>query len=332
VVAVASPKRLILVTGCSRSGTTAVGSNLVLGSGARYIYEPFNSITGMTEIDDRFPVPGAGLLPLDRFDACVARLRALDLRLKPGVGVRDTGWRRLVKQTIGSRSRLSYWLCRADFTVDTIVWKDPLAVFAAEAAVTRHGIPVLATVRPPVAVAASFKRMAWLPPVADIEARLASVGRGDAEAIDRYRDRIGEVPVAAAILWRLVYGSLLALAQRQPSVLLVNVKDLVEAPVERYHDLYRRLDLAWSPRVAARIARRHRSAAGESPAPGGSQRAHIAKRDLQSINEYGRKLLTPEETAAIEAITVDLWPAVRAACLAWPAADAASVAARASLA
>ncbi len=229
----------------------------------------------------------------------------------------DTGWRHLFKTYVGTRSEVSYWLCRADFTLKTIIWKDPLAVFAAEAAVTRHRIPVVATVRPAIAVAASFKRMGWTPPVADLEKRLREVGPGDEAVIRRYRDRLDQSPIAAAILWRLAYRALVALTKQTPAVHLVNVQDLVEKPIDRYRHLYERLGLPWSPRVAATIRRRHRPFSGKRDAPM-PQRAHVAKRNLRAINEYGRKLLTADEAVVIEEITATLWREVQSACLTWP--------------
>ena len=314
-----APKRLILVTGCSRSGTTAIGSNLALASGTRYIYEPFNSQTGLASIREHFPVPGAGEFPIRLLDQSVEQIRTLNMNLKPGVLSRDEGWRRVLKKYIGSRTRLSYLLCRFDYSLKRIIWKDPLAAFSAEAAATRHHIPVVVTVRPPVAVAASFKRMGWMPRVVELEGRLKKVGLdfGD-RAILRYRDKLDESPIASAILWRMVYCALLKLSQEVPSIYLVNVQDFVENPIERYRHLYNLLELPWSNRVEAGIERRHpRSSGSRRSSEHMPQRAHITRRDLRQINEYGRKLLAPEEITLIEDITGDIWPEVRSACLTW---------------
>ncbi|MFO1154509.1 MAG: sulfotransferase domain-containing protein [Rhodospirillales bacterium] len=314
-----SPKRIVLVTGCSRSGTTAVGSNLSLSRGTRYIYEPFNSQTGLTCINTHFPVPGSDEFSLELFDDCVRKIQVLDLDLKPGVLARDTGWRRIFKSHIGSRTRLSYLMCRFDMLLKTIVWKDPLAAFAAEALTIRHNIPVVVTVRPPVAVAASFKRMAWTPRVADLSRRLNDVGLNFAGSyIDRYQDSLHQSSVAAAILWRMVYSTLLHARRRSDALHFVNVQDFVEKPVARYHHLYDLLGLSWSPKVEAAIGKRHVAKSAKAKnAEQMPQRAHIAHRDLQQINQYGRKLLTPEEVKVIEDVCAELWPEVQAACLTW---------------
>jgi hypothetical protein len=250
----------------------------------------------------------------------VESIRTLNLDLRRGVLSRDTGWRRAFKTYIGSRTRLSYLLCRLDVLLKTIIWKDPLAAFAAEALAERHNIPVVVTVRPPVAVAASFKRMAWTPPVADVNRSLNEIGLDFTDAyLDRYRDNIHQPAIASAILWRMVYSMLLRAYRRSNTVHFVNVQDFIDSPVARYRRLYDLLELPWSDKVGTTIERRHSDKGAAKPrAEQLPQRAHIANRNLQEINRYGRKLLAPDEVAAIEEVTSGVWPEVQAACLTWP--------------
>ena len=72
-----------------------------------------------------------------------------------------------------------------------------------------------------------------------------------------------------------------------------------------------------STAVENKLAKRYgHEAVAAAPSPADlPQRAHITKRDLREINVYGKKLLTAEEIAAIEDITGDLLPTVKAACL-----------------
>jgi hypothetical protein len=250
----------------------------------------------------------------------VERIRTLNLDLRRGVLSRDTGWRRAFKTYIGSRTRLSYLLCRLDVFLKTIIWKDPLAAFAAEALAERHNIPVVVTVRPPVAVAASFKRMAWTPPVADLNRNLNEIGLDFAGVyLDRYKDNIHQPAIASAILWRMVYSMLLRAYRRFNTIHFINVQDFIDSPVARYRRLYGILELPWSDKVEKTIERRHLAKGAAKPKVEQlPQRAHIANRNLQEINQYGRKLLAPEEVAMIEDVTDGVWPEVQAACLTWP--------------
>jgi hypothetical protein len=293
---------------------------LALARHTRYVYEPFNSQTGLACIQDRFPVPGSNGFPLELLDECVERIRTLNMNLKRGVLARDAGWRRLFKTYIGSRTRLSYLMCRFDFTLNTIIWKDPLAALAAEAVASRHKMPIVVTVRPPMAVAASFKRMGWTPPVAEVNRRLTEVGVDSAnEYIHRYGDSLNQSSIASVILWRMVYSMLLRALTQSDTMYFVNVQDFIDRPVERYRHLYNILELPWSHRVEAGIDHRHAgNQCGRTKMEQMPQRAHVGKRNLREINEYGRKLLSPEEISSIEDVTDDIWPAVQAACLRWP--------------
>jgi hypothetical protein len=200
---------------------------------------------------------------------------------------------------IGGRNRLTYLACRLDWSLETLVWKDPIAVFAAKAAAERHGIPVLVTTRAPVAVAASLKRMGWAYRLVDLNRRLASLGLGDDPIIAKYGDRLERPAINGAILWRLVYSNVVAWSRRTPLIRLVDVQDVIDHPVEN------------------KLARRYEPAAASgSPPPADlPRRAHVTKRDLSKINVYGKKLLTEEEIAAVDDITGGLWPTVKAACL-----------------
>ena len=323
----AGPSRIVLVTGCPRSGTTAVGANMALAPGARYLYEPFNYDAGMTVITRFFEVPGTESLSMESFDRCVDNIRALRLRLKPGLFKEDRGLRRWVKSVIGGRNRLTYLACRLDWRLQTLIWKDPIAVFAAKAAAERHGIPVLVTTRAPVAVAASLKRMGWAYRLADLNRRLSSLGLGGDAIVAKYEDQLEHPAINGAILWRLAYANVLAWSRESPLIRLVDVQDVIDQPIATYRGLFGLHGLRWSAAVETRLARRYGKKSNADAAPPAElpQRAHVTKRDLSKINVYGKKLLTEDEIAAVNDIAGDLWPAVKAACLTRQDLDAAAI-------
>jgi hypothetical protein len=308
--------RTILVTGCPRSGTTPVGANLALAAGARYLYEPFNPSYGLRAISRYYQLPGAdGFSPQD-LDACVEAIRTLRLDLRPYDGPHETGWRRRIKRLAGGRSHLSYWLCRLDWTLDTIVWKDPIACLSTAALVDRHHIPVVVTVRPAAAVAASYKRLQWNPGVASVLDSLAQVGIEFPQLRQRWAGHAREPAVGAALLWTVLYTTLMQWAESQPLIRFLSLQTSLDDPVPVYRDLYGWLELPWSDRVERallREARKGRTApsAHLQPLPA---RAHIGRRRLDEVNTYGRKLLTTTETDMIEEMTGELWPRLQAIC------------------
>jgi hypothetical protein len=307
-------RRVILVTGCPRSGTTAVGSNLSLAPGARYLYEPFNAWVGMRAISRWFEVPGANDFSMDKFDACVDAIRRVRLDLKHYDWPQEQGLRRTVKLLIGSRAHIAYLLCRLDWTTETIIWKDPIACFASKAAMDRHAIPVLVPVRPPAAVSASFKRLGWASAVQPILNSLAQIGITFDDLMPRFGRHIGDPAINGAILWHIVYRTLLEWRKTTSLMHFFDLQDSIDRPVEVYQGIYELLGLRWTQRVSYKLRDPYESSSRRK-ASALPQRAHVARRRLSDVNTYGKTLLTPNELSIIESINTDLWRKVQAACV-----------------
>jgi hypothetical protein len=303
---------VVLVTGVPRSGTTVVGDVLAEAAGARYLYEPLNRWVGLRDIDHDFPVPGSTRFAAARPADLLARIERLDLDLKPGVFPHDLGWRRLVKRVTGSRTTLSYRLCRIDLRLRTVVWKDPFALYLA-GGVAAAGRPVIVTVRNPWAVAASFKRLAWGFDAVDLHWRLTQAGRRpslDVEALDDPSDPVTN----AAAHWAMAHEHLLAEQDAGRHLRLVDLDDIVERAVPTYEALYRHAGLAWTDEIAARVTARY-AAAGSGDAAPADGRAHDWRaRDVGQVNRYWEGVLTPAEAERVETIVGALWEATRARC------------------
>lgn len=298
-------RRLVLVTGTPRSGTTPIGDALATAPGARSLYEPLNFHVGDRRVGRYFEVVGAAGFTSVVLDDLVRGIRLPKLRLRPGVFPEDIGLRRLGKRLTGSRTTMTYRQARLDPRLRTIVWKDPFATFLVEDLVEDHDLPVIATVRPPHAVAASFKRLGWAFDVPDLIERLAGRGRD-------HRDLLSLVDTTtpagnAAVLWHVANLTLVEAADRHSEVLLVNLEDFVEDRRGVMRRLYAHAGLQWSPRVDAHLAR---SAAGEGAAPTRA-RAHVGPRDPSAVNRYWVDVLDDEEVTLVDAINADLWRRIR---------------------
>lgn len=299
-----SAKRLILVTGAPRSGTTAVGRMLGLGKGVGTLHEPFNLLVGLREIEHYFEIPGTGGCSTEKFDACIQQMRGLRLRFKPGVFPRERGVRRWLKYWFGGRAHNSYRLCRLQPGLHTLIWKDPFAALAADRIAARHDIDVVVTLRNPWAVAASFKRMGWAFDLDDLHARLRECGG----VLPAHPAAWGlrHTPVAnAALLWHVIYAPLLEWSRDNSRFVLLSLDQVVAAPVESYSKVYARLGLAWNDDIAERIKSNYTSASGEEQPQG--QRAHDQRRDLGAVNTYWKGLLDEDERALVSEINASLW-------------------------
>ena len=302
-------KRIVLVTGCPRSGTTAVGDYLAAGPGSAYLYEPFNYHSGVRTIRRYFEVPGAGDFTNADLDRLVGGVRAMKLKMKVGLFPEDKGIKRILKILVGGRSRVSYWRCRIDPWLHTIIWKDPLAAFAAAAIAERHDIPVLVTVREPLAVAASFKRMNWAFQVEEISGRLREAGIPIAEFPEILDGHLRVPAINGALIWAMIYTALMRCSVHLPFY-FVDIQDIVNSPVDTYRILYSRLDLEWTSRVEQRIRRGYQSGvATDKPLP---RRAHVRNRDISAVNTYGREMLTADEAAIVHSCTEETWAALQA--------------------
>ena len=293
-------KRLILVTGAPRSGTTTVGEVLGVAPHTSYVYEPMNFHAGDKCIGRYFEVPGSMEFPKERFGDLIQRIASCQLNLKSGVWPEDKGLRYLGKRIIGGRSRISYLKMKLAIGLQTIVWKDPIAALAAPEAALVHGMPVVVTYRTPYQIAASFKRMKWAFDVIDIQRRALAAGlwaEGDYSNFD-----LIDPVTNAAIMWVLVYENMRRLARQTDSLHIVHVDQLIDHPLETYRDIFSKLGLVMSLRVTKTISKQYpsnHSAAITVP----TGHAHTKNRNLMAMKTYWQKFLTPLEIEIIKCIT-----------------------------
>jgi hypothetical protein len=280
----------------------------------RYLYEPLNRWVGVRDIDHDFPVPGTARFPAAQLADLLGRIGRLDLDLKPGVFPHDTGWRRLGKRLTGSRTTMSYRLCRLDPWLRTVVWKDPFAVYLADGAAAA-GIPVIVTVRNPWAVAASFKRLGWSFDATELHHRLTEAGRRptlDPATLERPADPVTN----AAAHWSMAHEHLLADQDGGRDLRLIDLDDIVERPVAAYRGLYQVAGLEWTDQIAARVGKRYAVGSGASAAPTSNKAHEWRDRDVSQINRYWSDILTEAEVERVERIVGPLWETTRARCAA----------------
>ena len=305
--------RIIVVTGTPRSGTTAVGHLLSLGGTVGGLHEPLNYHVGVREVDAYFEFVGDRAA---RLDAIVRGIRALRLRFKPGIFPEDRGLWRMFKRVAGGRAVNSYRSCRLNAWLDTIVWKDPFAALVSDYLAVHHHVDVVVTVRSPWAVAASFTRMGWGFDLPALVGRLRHAGLEWAVpevALDGLPPAMN-----GAVLWHITYALAMRWSAANARLFLLDIDQLVRAPVATYEALYQRLRLPWSKRTAKRITRAYRSGPGDG-APRG-RKAHDRRRDLREVNTYWQRLLGEPEAAEINRVAGALWKSMQRAGVAGGAA------------
>lgn len=292
-----SPAACVLVTGAPRSGTTVVGELLSAAPGAIELYEPMSDIVGDTAVPSWFPIPGEEGFDEATADDLVARIVRRRLRC---------GWRpEAIQGTQGrnrflNRTRRTAMLARLQPWKPTQVWKDPMALMLAPRLARAGKIPVIITVRDPLSLASSYKRMDWRPPVEGLVERMQRAGM---EIDQRIPDLVkGDLdPMrAGAIAWNLFYRMLLGEMRAGLPATVIRNADLMTHPEKVRQRLIAVTGLAVpEPEEAAEDS-------GDTSADL-PQKAHIANRSLESVTQYWRKTLSEEEVAFGRLLNDDLW-------------------------
>lgn len=279
-----------------------MGQAVAEADSAVELYEPMNYHVGERAVSRYFEVPGSGGFALSDLEDLCDRLQHKRLRLRPGVFPSDRGWRRGVKRVTGSRATMSYRRYRLSDGDRDVVWKDPFAVFCLrELGQLLPGFSALVTFREAVAVAASFQRLSWGFDVVDLADRLGAVG----QEVDPLPDLDYSDPLFNGVgTWLVVYGWLTRYAPDW-TVFLHN-SALSAHDVGALDRASTRLGLT-RPLSQAVRAPEPASARGRRSTVPRSERAHPARRDATSVNDYWRELLDPATAERITFLTTPVW-------------------------
>jgi hypothetical protein len=305
--------RLILVTGAPRSGTTAVGQMMSFSPRSGRLHEPFNYHVGLKQIRKYFEIPGSQSFSLQQLDHTVQTIKQRDLQFKRGVFPSDQGFMRMLKYFFGGRAKNSYRLLRLHPGLDTIIWKDPLACFAADHVAKQHQVDVLVTFRHPWAVAASFKRMEWALDLPDIIMRLQQAGMDFTGMLALLDRPINISVINGAILWQVIYSTLYQWAQQNPRIRFIDLDDVVDDPVRTYEKLYHLFALDWDKRVIKKILKYYGNKSGRREPK--SKKAHDHGRNVSEVNKYWRDYLTEQEKDFVAEVAEKQWSEFRKICL-----------------
>lgn len=296
------PRKIIVVTGPPRSGTTPVGDIIAHMPGAVSIYEPWGPTGDLRMNTEEFPIVGAGSLKQDMFVTWLEHLSRLKLQLgqqsRPS-HKKASPLRQLLLKVGGSRSLHSYRLARLRPFADTIIWKDPHA-FLSLPALLDQGLSTVVTLRSPFAGAASYKRMGWVTDLEPIYTRYKA--RYGADLILEDSMKTPPCPVcSAASVWRM--GALLIQKhQHSPHLFLVRSTDLETNETGVYDALFVWLGVEAEKPITYLAEQQSKRSAGKK-APNAT---HDWTRSLTQTNQYWKEALTPEEVEVVSTLAGDL--------------------------
>ena len=294
-------RRPILVTGAHRSGTTWVGKMLAVAPGVGYIHEPFNPTTPA----------GISSAPFDRYFSVVTA--GNEARYLPGLRrtlAFDFAWGAALREvrTPGQAARAArdaWRFGRLRSAQARPLVKDPIALLSAEWLAERFGMDVVVLVRHPAGFAASLERLGWQHSFPTFLA-----GGRAPEILHPYEDEIrahaedpADVLAEAALLWRILYGTVAGYRERHPDWTFLRHEDAGADPGGTFERLYGRLGLELTPAARERI---ERASGSENPVEGPSP--HAVDLDSAGAVTRWRTLLSPAEVELLRERTRDVWP------------------------
>ena len=290
----------ILVTGTHRSGTTWIGKMLAADAGTAYISEPLNVLhrPGVLRAKVKHWYQYICEENENEFLPAFEELIELDYHL----------W----DEIRSIRSRRDFLRMGRDFLIfynglmrgQRPLFKDPFAVFSMDWFAKRLNCKVVVAVRHPAAFVSSLKRLNWPFDFQDLLDQpllmrdFLEPYRGQMESV-KSDDVIGQ----SALLWKLIYTSVHTILQRNPDFLAVRHEDMSLDPVNRYRDLYKSLDLDFTPRVEKTILN---ASSSDNPAEPSRRNIYSVKLDSRTNIENWKKRLTDDEIRRIRGITGDV--------------------------
>jgi hypothetical protein len=297
-------KRIVLVTGAPRSGTTPVGHLLGMLPKAATLYEPMG-LTGDKSIKLRFPIPGESDFSLSDFSSFVTRMQKLDLSFKSQRRPSHKGMSGFAARVFGSRSLLSYYQAKLlPYRRDTLIWKDPHAIFCSLSA-AKHNIKTVVSMRSPYAHAASFKRLGWVSQIDNIYSRYCSTF-GEIDGFSEWHRKIGSTPIGSAVLlWHLIHKPFVSMSSDlRSSIYFHNMEKVAADEITAYSEVFNWLGEDIPKRVLSEINNRNKSGAGGIPQ---ENKVHNFNRTAAQANSYWKDILNKEEVKIVDDLNGSLW-------------------------
>jgi hypothetical protein len=263
-------KESILVTGSHRSGTTWVGKVLALAAGTRYVQEPFNRETNPT-------LNGYQLGNMYAY--------------APDEDSRELRKHYLAYLNAKKRERL--------------ILKDPIALFSAPWLQDEFGVEVVCLVRHPAGFVSSLIKWKWefhFGYFASQPHLMRTFPESVRAEIEHYAQVRQEPILQACLLWKVIYGWLLAQHTESRKWNVLKYEDFAEHPQKCFSKLYLNLKLDWTACIAEQVL----TLSGENN-PGESDDPSFKARNSRLMREVWMDRLTPQQIRIVKEETASVW-------------------------
>lgn len=283
-------KKLILITGLLRSGTTWVGKIIASEKGIKYLNEPFNPDRGRKD----FPL-GAYFYYIDEHHSIVEQesVKGYINHMIHSPTFYFTDQIRLYKKyniltlkNIGKLFHLKHIHGRP-------LMKDPMAILSAEWIYKTFHADVVIVLRNPVAFVASLKTAGWSIPFSDLlaqELMLTEHFKEYVPLIRQYSIHQPDIIDQGILIWNIVYSRIRTYFENYKNTwYFVKHEDLSKNPLHEFSRLFRFLDIDCSEKLKSIIVK----------STDGSSINRLSRESIQNLETWKTRL-TPGEISRIK--------------------------------
>jgi hypothetical protein len=284
-------RKLILVTGAHRSGSTWVGQMLSLSKSIRYIHEPFN-------------IEEPRIHPLKYWFEYVSeddprdRQRMIYRYIDEILDYNIAGIKKDIKMIQGPKDVVRVIRDSYERIHKRPLIKDPLAIMSADWISKKFKANVIITIRHPAAFVASVKVKKWKHPFEHFsnQEKLMMILLPYASTILNYQKSKPSLIDQGILLWNLIYYRVSQYQQKYPGWIYVRHEDLSQNPLDEFKKIYKRLHLRFDEQIRDRITEFTTAKEDE----------HLRRDSRKNISAW-KKRLTEQEIERIKEGTSGLW-------------------------
>lgn len=287
-------KKLILVTGSHRSGTTFVSKILSSSIETGFISEPLNKEIGLTGINHWFPY-----VPSENPERSLYKELVDSLYKKTPMFVdikKEKILKKIVFNAIGNVNNLYFKHAMYNPLVKKVVIKDPIGCFTSEYLHKNYMETTVVLWKHPAAFVLSLKRVGWSFDFNELFSqdlllknylrKLPSLNKiMESDSIEK-----------AAYLWKAIYLPLSLYVKRNKNMHFYRIEDVGKYPIEIFKDICEKVDIPFGKRIRRAIIV---NTEADKIVSGKDAGIHIIRRDSRkSLNQW-RDYLTDREKEKI---------------------------------
>ncbi|MBW2940874.1 sulfotransferase [Zhongshania aquimaris] len=287
----------LLVTGMHRSGTTFVGKILSEAPEVVSLHEPFNKEFGIRGVEAVYPSVLDSYL---RNQIC--QVLSLNFKVK-SVAPGDSFSKSIARRLVGGRTNIdkykAKWQIFKNKEINTLIIKDPFLILNCAQLADDFGIPSVVTLRHPVAIWRSIRRMNWVFNFEEF---------GNEEVTKKYSsltrvelNKLSEIE-KFSYLYLMLYSSALDANKASSMVHLFRHEDICVRPIDAFSEMAAMLNINYTNSMSELV---HQKTSAEK-AEYDNDKLHNFYRDSKALAWSWCDAECSEEESIIKRICGDL--------------------------